>query len=52
MDFNPNTDGLSVEGIEDMKLVIARFHLMRKIILGRKIRDQETSYIKELKKNP
>ena len=29
-----------------------RFHLMRKIVLYRKIRDQETRYIKELRKNP
>ena len=29
-----------------------RFHLMRKIVLYRKIRDQETSYIKELRMNP
>ena len=50
--FDPNTDGLSLEATEYMKLMKDRFHLMRKIVLDRKIRDQETRYIKELRKNP
>ena len=51
-DFDPNTDGLSLEATEYMKWMADRFHLMRKIVLDRKIRDQETRYIKELRKNP
>ena len=50
--FDPNTDGLSLEATEYMKLMTDRLHLMRKIVLGRKIKDQETKYIKELRKNP
>ena len=50
-DFDPNTDGLSLEATEYMKLMTDRFHLIRKIVLDRKIRDQETRYIKELRKN-
>ena len=35
-----------------MKLMTDRFHLMRKIVLDRKIRDQESRCIKELRENP
>ena len=51
-DFDLNTDGLSLEATEYMKLMADRFLDMGKIVLHRNIRDLETRYIKQLRKNP